>query len=255
VCNEVADSPRKIVLFIDDIHNLVPNAAQQVSFRCQARWPRQQSKEVAELLVEFEPCLPGLLLGGGHGAPMFYGLAIPKTAPPGTLVPTWGACIAYSACWYVLFTQGASMFDGSAILKPALARGQLRCLGCSSPDKFKKTIEKDPGLERRFQLVSGVARGGGGPKGGWVGGVPACTASVIVTGDAMARHPRGEVGLRKGGSWAAAVLANLRQCACWLLMVVVAGVVCCRCPLTLQTLRPSPQFCVGCGPDMSTTTA
>jgi ATP-dependent Clp protease ATP-binding subunit ClpB len=46
------------------------------------------------------------------------------------------------------------MFDGSAILKPALARGQLRCLGCSSPDKFKKTIEKDPGLERRFQLVS-----------------------------------------------------------------------------------------------------
>jgi hypothetical protein len=49
--------------------------------------------------------------------------------------------------------QGASMFDGSAILKPALARGQLRCLGCSSPDKFKKTIEKDPGLERRFQLV------------------------------------------------------------------------------------------------------
>lgn len=30
VCNEVADSPRKIVLFIDDIHNLVPNAAQQV---------------------------------------------------------------------------------------------------------------------------------------------------------------------------------------------------------------------------------
>jgi hypothetical protein len=45
------------------------------------------------------------------------------------------------------------MLDGSAILKPALARGTLRCLGCSSPDKFKKTIEKDPGLERRFQQV------------------------------------------------------------------------------------------------------
>lgn len=54
----------------------------------------------------------------------------------------------------LLMVQGASMFDGSAILKPALARGQLRCLGCSSPDKFKKTIEKDPGLERRFQLVT-----------------------------------------------------------------------------------------------------
>jgi hypothetical protein len=47
------------------------------------------------------------------------------------------------------------MLDGSAILKPALARGTLRCLGCSSPDKFKKTIEKDPGLERRFQQVRG----------------------------------------------------------------------------------------------------
>jgi ATP-dependent Clp protease ATP-binding subunit ClpB len=52
-----------------------------------------------------------------------------------------------------LSLQGASMLDGSAILKPALARGSLRCLGCSSPDKFKKTIEKDPGLERRFQQV------------------------------------------------------------------------------------------------------
>jgi hypothetical protein len=30
VCVEVAESPRKIILFIDDIHNLVPNAAQQV---------------------------------------------------------------------------------------------------------------------------------------------------------------------------------------------------------------------------------
>lgn len=50
--------------------------------------------------------------------------------------------------------QGASMVDGSAILKPALARGTLRCLGCTSPDKFKKTVERDPALERRFQLVS-----------------------------------------------------------------------------------------------------
>lgn len=50
------------------------------------------------------------------------------------------------------------MFDGSAILKPALARGTLRCLGCSSPDKFKKTIEKDPALERRFQLVCAAWR-------------------------------------------------------------------------------------------------
>jgi hypothetical protein len=33
VCNEVADSPRRIILFIDDIHNLVPNASGQVRWR------------------------------------------------------------------------------------------------------------------------------------------------------------------------------------------------------------------------------
>jgi ATP-dependent Clp protease ATP-binding subunit ClpB len=47
------------------------------------------------------------------------------------------------------------MIDGSAILKPALSRGSLRCIAASSLDKFKKTIERDPGLERRFQQVRG----------------------------------------------------------------------------------------------------
>ncbi len=48
---------------------------------------------------------------------------------------------------------GATMMDGGSLLKPALSRGELRCIGASSPDKFKKTIEKDPALERRFQQV------------------------------------------------------------------------------------------------------
>ena len=45
------------------------------------------------------------------------------------------------------------MLDGGALLKPALSRGSLRCIGASSMDKFKKTIEKDAALERRFQQV------------------------------------------------------------------------------------------------------
>ncbi|KAG2489942.1 hypothetical protein HYH03_011574 [Edaphochlamys debaryana] len=49
--------------------------------------------------------------------------------------------------------QGATMMDGGSLLKPFLSRGELRCIGASSTDKFKKTIEKDPGLERRFQQV------------------------------------------------------------------------------------------------------
>ncbi|KAI8471940.1 MAG: P-loop containing nucleoside triphosphate hydrolase protein [Monoraphidium minutum] len=78
VVTEIEESGRRIILFIDDIHNLVPSATQ----------------------------------------------------------------------------AGGAMSDGSAILKPALAKGTLRCLGCSSPDKFKKTVERDPALERRFQLVT-----------------------------------------------------------------------------------------------------
>ncbi|GFH10900.1 uncharacterized protein HaLaN_06300, partial [Haematococcus lacustris] len=45
------------------------------------------------------------------------------------------------------------MMDGGALLKPALSREELRIIGASSIDKYKKTIEKDPGLERRFQQI------------------------------------------------------------------------------------------------------
>lgn len=47
----------------------------------------------------------------------------------------------------------AGQNDGGAVLKPALGRGQLRCIGASMPDKFKKTVEQDAALERRFQQV------------------------------------------------------------------------------------------------------
>ncbi len=43
--------------------------------------------------------------------------------------------------------------DAANILKPALARGQLRCIGATTPQEFKKYIENDPALERRFQPV------------------------------------------------------------------------------------------------------
>lgn len=43
--------------------------------------------------------------------------------------------------------------DASNILKPALARGKLHCIGATTPDEYRKHIEKDPALERRFQSV------------------------------------------------------------------------------------------------------
>jgi len=43
--------------------------------------------------------------------------------------------------------------DASNLLKPALARGELRVIGATTLDEYKKHIEKDPALERRFQPV------------------------------------------------------------------------------------------------------
>src|SRR3954464_5011145 len=52
---------------------------------------------------------------------------------------------------------GAGRAEGSAdaanLLKPALARGELRCIGATTLDEYRKYIEKDPALERRFQPV------------------------------------------------------------------------------------------------------
>ncbi len=44
--------------------------------------------------------------------------------------------------------------DASNILKPALARGELHCVGATTLDEYRQHIERDPALERRFQPVS-----------------------------------------------------------------------------------------------------
>ena len=46
-----------------------------------------------------------------------------------------------------------SSSDAGSILKPALARGDLRCVGATTPEEFSRTVEKDPALNRRFQQV------------------------------------------------------------------------------------------------------
>lgn len=43
--------------------------------------------------------------------------------------------------------------DAANILKPALSRGDIQCIGATTPGEFRKTIEKDRALERRFQAV------------------------------------------------------------------------------------------------------
>ena len=43
--------------------------------------------------------------------------------------------------------------DASNILKPALARGELQCVGATTLNEYRKYIEKDAALERRFQPI------------------------------------------------------------------------------------------------------
>jgi ATP-dependent Clp protease ATP-binding subunit ClpC len=49
--------------------------------------------------------------------------------------------------------NSSGSMDGSNIFKPALARGELQCIGATTLNEFRKNIEKDGALERRFQKV------------------------------------------------------------------------------------------------------
>lgn len=49
--------------------------------------------------------------------------------------------------------SAAGTLDAANILKPALARGEVQCIGATTIDEYRKTIEKDGALERRFQKI------------------------------------------------------------------------------------------------------
>jgi ATP-dependent Clp protease ATP-binding subunit ClpB len=64
-----------------------------------------------------------------------------------------GAIILFIDEIHTLVGAGAAegAMDASNMLKPALARGELHCVGATTLNEYKKYIEKDPALERRFQ--------------------------------------------------------------------------------------------------------
>ena len=66
-----------------------------------------------------------------------------------------GAVILFIDELHTLVGAGAAegAVDAANLLKPALARGELRCIGATTLDEFRKHIEKDKALERRFQPV------------------------------------------------------------------------------------------------------
>jgi ATP-dependent Clp protease ATP-binding subunit ClpB len=66
-----------------------------------------------------------------------------------------GGIILFIDELHTLVGAGAAegSLDASNMIKPALARGELRCVGATTVDEYRKHIEKDAALERRFQIV------------------------------------------------------------------------------------------------------
>ena len=66
-----------------------------------------------------------------------------------------GSVVLFIDELHTLVGAGAAegAIDASNMLKPALARGELRCIGATTLNEYKKYIEKDAALERRFQPV------------------------------------------------------------------------------------------------------
>ena len=64
-------------------------------------------------------------------------------------------CIVFIDELHTLVGAGSAegSLDAANILKPALSRGEIQCIGATTPGEFRKSIEKDRSLERRFQAV------------------------------------------------------------------------------------------------------
>ena len=67
-----------------------------------------------------------------------------------------GNCILFIDEMHTMVGAGAAegAVDAANILKPSLARGELQCIGATTLDDYRKYVERDPALERRFQPVS-----------------------------------------------------------------------------------------------------
>lgn len=71
-------------------------------------------------------------------------------------IRTAGDIIVFLDEMHTIIGAGAAegAIDAANILKPSLARGELQCVGATTLDEYRKHVEKDPALERRFQPIT-----------------------------------------------------------------------------------------------------
>ncbi|MBE9482293.1 MAG: ATP-dependent Clp protease ATP-binding subunit [Chloroflexi bacterium] len=70
-------------------------------------------------------------------------------------IKTAGNCMLFIDEFHTIVGAGAAegAVDAANLLKPALARGELQCIGATTLDDYRKHVERDPALERRFQPI------------------------------------------------------------------------------------------------------
>ncbi|MFC1933057.1 ATP-dependent Clp protease ATP-binding subunit [Chloroflexota bacterium] len=70
-------------------------------------------------------------------------------------IKTSGNCVLFVDEFHTIVGAGAAegAVDAASILKPSLARGEIRCIGATTLDDYRKHVERDAALERRFQPV------------------------------------------------------------------------------------------------------
>ena len=70
-------------------------------------------------------------------------------------IKTAGNCVLFVDEFHTIVGAGAAegAVDAANILKPALARGELQCIGATTLDDYRKHVERDAALERRFQPI------------------------------------------------------------------------------------------------------
>ena len=70
-------------------------------------------------------------------------------------IKTAGNCVLFIDEFHTIIGAGAAegAVDAANLLKPALARGELQCIGATTLDDYRKYVERDPALERRFQPI------------------------------------------------------------------------------------------------------